>query len=212
MPRTTVLRILHTLAAEKLLQRRGFDFTASPELRTGLRSMADIDLCTAAGPALNEISQLTGETACLALLAGDKVVVAETSGSPGGSRVSSESGAPMDLHCSAFGKVFLAFGPRAHLGMALGSAPLPARTRRTITTAEALGAECARIVRQGYATDNEECEEGVRCLAAPVWGSGGVLAAAMGVSASAATFTEQRASDIAALVLQAAKKITPIPR
>jgi IclR family acetate operon transcriptional repressor len=208
MPRTTVLRILHTLAAEKLLQRRGFDFTASPELRTGLRSMADIDLCTAAGPALNEISQLTGETACLALLAGDKVVVAETSGSPGGSRVSGGSGAPMDLHCSAFGKVFLAFGPRAHLGMALGSAPLPARTRRTITTAEALGAECARIVRQGYAMDNEECEEGVRCLAAPVWGSGGVLAAAMGVSASAATLTEQRASDIAALVLQAAKKIT----
>ena len=207
MPRTTVLRILHTLSAEKFLQRRGFDFTASPELRTGLRSMADAHLCSAAEPVLNELSQLTGETACLALLAGDKVVVAEICGSPGGSRASGGSGAPMDLHCSAFGKVFLAFGPRALLGMALGNAPLPARTRRTLTTAEALGAECARIVRQGYAMDDEECEEGVRCLAAPVWAGAGVLAAVMGVSASAVTFTEQRASDIAAIVLQAAKKL-----
>jgi DNA-binding IclR family transcriptional regulator len=208
MPRTTVLRILHTLAAERLLQRRGFDFTASPELRSGLRSMADTDLCAAAGPALNEISQLTGETACLALLAGDKVVVAESCGSRFGSRAGNGSGAPMDLHCSAFGKVFLALGPRTLLGTALGNAPLQARTRRTLTAAEALGAECSRIARQGYAMDNEECEEGVRSLAAPVWGSGGGLVAAIGVSATAATFTGDRASDVAALVLQAAKKLT----
>jgi DNA-binding IclR family transcriptional regulator len=207
MPRTTVLRILHTLAAERLLQRRGFDFTASPELHTGLRSIADTALCAAAVPVLNEISQLTGETACLALLDGDKVAVVETCDSPYASRVSSGLGASMDLHCAAFGKVFLAFGPRAYLGTVLAGAPLQARTPRTITTAEALAAECSRIVRQGYALDNEEYEEGARCLAAPVWGSGGVLAAAIGVWASAATFTEQRVSDVAPLVLQAAKKL-----
>ncbi len=208
MPRTTVLRILHTLAAEKFLQRRGFDFTASLELRTGLRSIADTALCAAAVPVLNEISQLTGETACLALLAGDKVAVVETCDIPYASRAGSGFGASMDLHCSAFGKVFLAMGPRAHLGTVLAGAPLQARTPRTLTTAEALAAECSRIARQGYALDNEEYDEGVRCLAAPVWGSGGVLAAAIGVSASAATFTEQRAADVAPLVLQAAKKLT----
>jgi IclR family acetate operon transcriptional repressor len=204
MPRTTVLRILHTLAAERLLQRRGFDFMASPELRTGLRSIADTDLCATAGPVLNEISLLTGETACLALLAGGKAAVVETCDGPCASRVDGGSGAPMDLHCSAVGKVFLAFGPRAHLG----TAPLQARTRRTLTTAEGLAAECSRIVQQGYALDNEEYEEGMRCVAAPVWGTGGVLAAALGVSAPAATFTEQRASDVATFVVQAAKKLT----
>ena len=208
MPRTTVLRILHTLAAERLLQRRGFDFAASPELHTGLRSIADTALCAAAVPVLNEISQLTGETASLALPSGDKVAVVETCDSPCASRVGGGSGGPMDLHCAAFGKVFLAFGPRSYLGTVLAGTPLRARTPRTLTTAEALAAECGRIVRQGFALDNEEYEEGVRCLAAPVWGSGGVLAAALGVSASAATFTEQRASDVAPLVLQAAKKLT----
>jgi IclR family acetate operon transcriptional repressor len=201
MPRTTVLRILHTLAAERLLQRRGFDFTASPELRTGLRSMADTAVRAAAAPVLKELSQITGETAYLALPTGDKAAVVESSGVGGGMR------APMDLHCSAFGKAFLAFGPRAGLEKVLGSAPLQARTRRTLTTAEALGTECGRIVRQGYATDDEESEEGVRSLAAPVWASGGVLTAAIGVSASAATFTEQRVSDVAVLVVQAAKKL-----
>jgi IclR family acetate operon transcriptional repressor len=207
MPRTTVLRILHTLAAERLLQRHGFDFTASPELRTGLRSMADTAVRTAAVPVLKELAQLTGETAYLALPAGDKAVVVESCDTSHAPRVGSGTRAPMDLHCSAFGKVFLAFGPRACLERVLGCAPLPARTRRTLTTAEALGTECGRIVRQGYATDNEESEEGVRNLAAPVWASAGVLAAAIGVSASAATFTEQRVSDVAVLVVQAAKKL-----
>lgn len=208
MPRTTVLRILHTLAAERFLQRRGFDFLASPELRTGLRSMADTALCAAAVPVLNEISQLTGETACLALLSGEKAVVVETCDSAGASPVAGGMGAPMDLHCSAFGKAFLAFGPQASLERVQGRAPLRARTRRTLTTAEELAAECGRIVRQGYALDDEEYDEGMRCLAAPVWGSGGVLAAAIGVSASAATFAERRVSDVAAVLLQAARKLS----
>ncbi|GEM_PF-87712 len=208
MPRTTVLRILHTLAAERLLQRHGFDFAASPELRTGLRSMADTAVRVAAVSVLKELSQVTGEAAHLALLAGDKVVMVETCDSPHAPCVGSGTHAPMDLHCSAFGKAFLAFGSRASLEKVLASPPLPARTRRTLTTAEALTTECARIVKQGYALDNEEYEEGVRSLAAPVWASGGVLAAAIGVSAAAATFAEQRVSDIAVLVLQAAKKLT----
>jgi IclR family acetate operon transcriptional repressor len=207
MPRTTVLRILHTLAAERLLQRHGFDFTASPELRTGLRSMADTAVRTAAVPVLKELAQLTGETAHLALPAGDKAVVVESCDSSRTPGVRSGTSAPMDLHCSAFGKAFLAFGPRACLERVLGCAPLSARTRRTLTTAEALGTECGRIVRQGYATDDEESEEGVRSLAAPVWASGGVLAAAIGVSASAAAMTGQRVSDMAVLVVQAAKKL-----
>ncbi len=208
MPRTTVLRILHTLAAERFLQRRGFDFVANPELHTGLRSRAETALCAAAVPVLNDIAQLTGETACLALLAGDKALVVETCDSAGVPRVGNGTGVAMDLHCSAFGKVFLAFGPRASLNRILGSAPLQARTPRTLATAEGLAAECSWIVRQGYAVDNEEYEEGVRCLAAPVWANGSVLAAAIGVSAPAATFTEQRVSDVAVLVLQAAKKLS----
>jgi DNA-binding IclR family transcriptional regulator len=210
MPRTTVLRILHTLAAERFLQRRGFDFAASVELRTGLRSMADTSVRSASVPVLNELSQITGESAHLALLAGDKAVVVESSESQNPSRSSSWLRAPLDLHCSAIGKVFLATGSQPCLEKVLAGSPLQPRTRRTITNAEALRAECARIVKQGYAVDNEEYEDGMRCLAAPVWGRGGVLIGAIGISASAATLVEPRISDVASQVAQAANRLSGI--
>ena len=78
MPRTTVLRILHTLAAERFLQRRGFDFTASTELRTGLRSLDENVVRMAAIPVLEDLSRITGESAHLALFSGPKAVVVET--------------------------------------------------------------------------------------------------------------------------------------
>jgi len=89
----------------------------------GLRSMADTAVRAAAMPALKELSQVTGEAAYLALLAGDKVVMMETCDSPHAPCAGSGMRAPMDLHCSAFGKVFLAFGPRACLERVLGARP-----------------------------------------------------------------------------------------
>lgn len=206
MPRTTVLRILHTLAAERLLQRRGFDFTASTELHTGLRSMADNALRTAAMPVMEELSQITGESTHLALLSGHKAVLVETCESPNTS-AGAWTRRPVELHGSAVGKVLLAFGPASELETLL-AAPLAALTRRTLTSAEALKAECVRIARQGYAVDNEENEEGTRCLAAPVWRAGGVLVGAIGVSGSVTALAEPRLNDIAAQVVQAARRLS----
>jgi DNA-binding IclR family transcriptional regulator len=206
MPRTTVLRILHTLAAERLLQRRGFDFAASTELRTGLRSMGDNAIRGAAMPVLEELSQISGESTHLALFSGRKAVVVETCDGP-----NTCSGAwtrkPLALHASAAGKVLLAFGPASELEAQLVS-PMAALTRRTLTTAEALRGECGRIARQGYAVENEENEEGTRCVAAPVLGAGGALVGALCVSGPAATLAEPRLNDIAAQLVQAAKRLS----
>jgi DNA-binding IclR family transcriptional regulator len=206
MPRTTVLRILHTLAAERLLQRRGFDFLASTELRMGLRSMADNSVRAAAIPVLQELSQITGESTHLALLSGHKAVVVETCEGPNTS-AGAWTRKPVDLHGSALGKVLLALGPAPELESLL-AAPLAALTKRTLVSSEALKAECGRIARQGYAVDNEENEDGVRCLAAPVWGAGGVLIGAIGLSGSVMALAEPRQNDIAAQVVQAAKRLS----
>jgi DNA-binding IclR family transcriptional regulator len=207
MPRTTVLRILHTLAAERLLQRRGFDFTASTELRTGLRSMADNAIRAAAKPVMEELSQITGESTHLALYSGPTAVVVETCEGPN-TCAGAWTRKPVELHGSAVGKVLLAFGPESQLD-ALLAAPLAALTRRTLTSAEALRAECGRIARQGYAVDNEENEEGTRCLAAPVWRAG-VLVGAIGVSGAVSALAEPRLNDIAAQVVQAAKRLSSL--
>jgi len=206
MPRTTVLRILHTLAAERMLQRRGFDFTASTELRTGLRSMADNAVRAAAMPIMEELSQITGESTHLALFSGQKAIVVETCEGPN-TCAGAWTRKPVELHGSAVGKVLLAFGPDSQLDTLL-TAPLTALTRRTLVSAEALKAECARVARQGYAVDNEENEEGTRSVAAPVWRAGGVLVGAIGVSGAVTALAEPRLNDIAAQVAQAAKRLS----
>lgn len=205
MPRTTVLRILHTLAAERFLQRRGFDFTASTELRTGLRSMADNAIRATAVPVMEELSQITGESTHLALFSAHTAVVVETCEGPN-TCAGAWTRKPIELHASAVGKVLLAFGSASELETLLAG-PLTALTRRTLTSADALKTECGRVARQGYAVDNEENEESTRCVAAPVWRAG-VLVGAIGVSGAVTSLAEPRLNDIAVQVVQAAKRLS----
>ena len=71
-------------------------------------------------------------------------------------RVSTEVGTLAPLHCTALGKVLLAFG-KAPL-----AAECKAYTLRTITNPERLRVHLEQVVRQGYATDDEEYEYGIR--------------------------------------------------
>jgi IclR family acetate operon transcriptional repressor len=64
------------------------------------------------------------------------------------------------------------------------------------------------VRRLGYAVDDEECHEGVRCLAAPVWDASGGARAAIGISASASIFTRRQNQEIAAHVLWAAGEVS----
>jgi DNA-binding IclR family transcriptional regulator len=75
---------------------------------------------------------------------------------------------------------------------------LPRFTANTITSLEALRAELALTRDRGYALDNEECEEGVRCAAVPVRNSLGQVAAAISVSAPVTRMGEERRGEIVA--------------
>jgi DNA-binding IclR family transcriptional regulator len=75
------------------------------------------------------------------------------------------------LHCTALGKVVLAFLPAPEARERLeANAPLQKYTNHTITSLRVLSKELTRIRKQGFAVDNEETEEGARCVAAPIFG------------------------------------------
>ena len=96
-------------------------------------------------------------------------------------------GLAVPLHCSALGKVLLAFG-----GAAMPSEPFEARTPRTITTRAALGAELGTVRDRGYAVTEEELEPGLVAVAAPVFAGGLTAIAAISVSAPASRLTADR--------------------
>lgn len=85
------------------------------------------------------------------------------------------------LHCTAIGKVLLAFDPGLQRDM-LGSGPLPQLARRTITRRAVLERELALIRNEGVAYAQEEFDEGLMCAAAPVFGPGGECRMAIGVA------------------------------
>lgn len=209
MPRTTVLRILHTFCDEGLLVRENKTFRAGGELlRLGLGAMGPAHLRSVAVPALRELAVSTGETAHLALLSGDKALIVEVCDSPNPVHATSRAGTLADIHASATGKVLLSFGLNSSAETFIQALDLRARTPNTLTTAEALLAEVDRVCRQGYAVDNEEYHLGVRCLAAPVWDASGNLAAALGITASVVSFPKRKVAEMAGHVMSAAMDLS----
>jgi DNA-binding IclR family transcriptional regulator len=210
IPRTTALRILLTLAEEGLIAREGADYRAGSELvRLGLRALDATPIRARAVPVLRTLSAGTGETAHLAVLSGDQSLIVEVCDSPNPVRAASRPGTLAGIHCSATGKVFLAFGFEGERRDAfVAGLSFEGRTRQTLTSAAALLGECADIERRGYAVDDEEYHPGVRCLAAPVWDGAGVVVAAIGITASTISFPKRRISLVARHVLDAAAALS----
>ena len=112
-------------------------------------------------------------------------------------------GLAVPLHCSALGKVLLAFGAAA-----MPHAPLEARTARTITTRAALEKELVVVRERGYAVTDEELEPGLVAVAAPVFAGASAAIAAISVSAPAARLTARQIPAAAARCVLAADDLS----
>jgi IclR family transcriptional regulator, acetate operon repressor len=84
---------------------------------------------------------------------------------------------------------------------------MKAYTRNTIQSIRSLAAECKSIREKGFATDESEYLEGVRCLAAPIRDREGAVIASIGISAPAARFPREREREFAGLVVNVAAQI-----
>jgi IclR family transcriptional regulator, acetate operon repressor len=102
-------------------------------------------------------------------------------------RVGITGDTPMPVHCSASGKLLLAFGPVELREGVFRSAPFHAYTKNTITSARALARELEEIRRRGYSMDDQELLPGVNCLAVPVHNRVGHAVAGLAVMAPVAS-------------------------
>jgi DNA-binding IclR family transcriptional regulator len=77
----------------------------------------------------------------------------------------SKLGGAQPVYCTALGKAILAYSPDIEVGQILAACRMEAKTRNTFTSAVALKRELERIRDRGYAIDDEENEDGIRCVA-----------------------------------------------
>ena len=184
LPVATIHRLLATMVSRGYVRQeaRSHKYSLGSHL-IRLGEAAARDFAQFARPYLAELMEASGETANLAMLEDGQVAyVAQVASRHHRVRMFTEVGRRVHPHTSGVGKVVLAFRPRVEVEALLARTGLPKRTPRTITDPARFLAELDKVAGQGYATDSGEEEVGVRCLAVPVFGVGGSVAA-MSVSA-----------------------------
>ena len=142
----------------------------------------DTDLTVIAHPHLDALARQTGETVHLVLLDQDQAVyVAKVEIAQLDPHVLA-IGIRAPLHCTGVGKAILAFLPPDRQEDVLAH-DLPRHTANTLTDPGALRAHLDLICRQGYAIDDEEHEDNVRCIAMPLRSSVGRVVGAISIAA-----------------------------
>jgi DNA-binding IclR family transcriptional regulator len=157
-------------------------------------------LRTAVRPHLEAIRDATDETTNLCVLDRFTIVYVDQAESGRAVRMFSEVGRRVPAHACGAGKVMLAHQPPDVLASFAERAPFTALTSHTLTTAEELEVELRRARSRGYAVDREEFEDGVACVAAPIFGPGGEVVAAISVSGPAPRLLRRDLGELGELV------------
>jgi DNA-binding IclR family transcriptional regulator len=185
LPKSSVHRILKELTLLEYL-------TFNPETKRyfgslrlaalGAEVVSHFQLRDYIHPYLLDLHNETDHTTNLGVLDGSQgVFVDKIESKDFGIKLFSEIGKTFPLHCTALGKVFLAYASKEEF-KDLIKPPLQAITENTITAVDDLKMELEQIRKYGYALDNEEITRGIMCVAAPIFGFNQEMAGAISIT------------------------------
>ena len=151
-------------------------------------------------PHLERLAELTSETAHLGVLDGLEMVYIDKVDGRQAVSMASRIGARGACHSTALGKVLLAARPEEEWARYVRDVGLARRTDHTFVGPKHFREELERVRQRGYAVDNVENEDGIRCVAAPIRDHTGEVVAAMSVSGWTVSMTLERLPEVIPLV------------
>ena len=175
--------------------------------RVGSAFLRRTSLVERTRPVLRDLMEITGETANLGVPADADVLFVGQVETHASIRAFFPPGTRSPAHASGIGKALLAHYSDRRLDAVLRQ-PLERFTPRTICEPSALRAALAKIRAQGYSVDDEEKNDGMRCIAAPIHDHLGACIAGISVSGPTARVTPERVPDIARHVVAAARSVS----
>lgn len=140
------------------------------------------DVRTVAAPYIQRLVDKLGETVHLVVLDKGEVLYIDKRETSHSLRIVSQVGMRLPAHCTGVGKVLLASLPPEEVKRIVAIKGLQRFTKHTITDLETLEKELDKVRAQGYAIDNEEIMDSLRCVAAPIRDNTGKVCAAISVS------------------------------
>ena len=182
--KATIHRLLATL------ERRGYLLRdqSTKQYSLGLKIYGlydslkrNLDIQSITKPHLQELAEMTGESAHLAVIVEKYVVFIDRSSSAEVLSVNTQIGAREPLYCTALGKAYLAFQEELDLDE-LYPQPMERYTQHTITNTADLRETLTEVRRKGYAVDDEEYIDGIRCVSSPIFNEYQAPIAVIGLS------------------------------
>jgi IclR family transcriptional regulator, pca regulon regulatory protein len=210
LTRAAARRFLHTLVELGYMRTDGRLFALRPRiLELGYAYLSSLTLPEVATPHLERLVATVRESSSVSVLDGDEVVYVARVPTKRIMTVTIAVGTRFPAYATSMGRILLAGQPDQWLDGYLASARLLPLTRHTITDPDRLRAELTTIRERGWAMVDQELEEGLRSLAAPLRDGDGKVVAAINVSAHASRGTpETIAKDLLPHLLEAARLIT----
>lgn len=212
LPKATLLRFLSTLSSLGYVCRDDADhYSLTLKLFSmGSRALAHNDLISKARPFAKALCLSLGETVHMGILEGWQAVYVLKEESSYTLRMYSRIGKVIPLYCTAIGKIFLSQMSEDELDKYLKATNLKPYTSRTIKTPEALKEQLELIRRRGWSIDDQEHEDNIMCIAAPVYDYTGHVVAAMSVSWPLFRFNQAEFEKIVSEIKSATDQLSAI--
>jgi IclR family transcriptional regulator, pca regulon regulatory protein len=183
MTRASVRRFLHTLVDLGYMRTDGRRFSLRPKiLELGYAYLSSLSLPEVAMPHLEQLVERVHESSSVSVLDGDEVVYVARVPTKRIMRIAISVGTRFPAYATSMGRVLLAGQSDDWLDGYLASADLHPITRHTIADRTRLRGELAHIRQQGFALVDQELEEGLRSIAAPIRDPDGKVIAAVNLS------------------------------
>lgn len=211
--KSTVHRLLGTLMARGYVEKD----IETDNYRLGIKLLLlssavleRMDVRNIARPYIQELSKQTNENIHLAILDGDEAVYIDKveSPRPNSIRLHSQIGKRIPLHCTAVGKILLSYLDNNQVEYIMSKKGMTKFTQNTIDNLEDYLKELGTVRSQGYAFDEVEHEEGIRCVAAPIYDRKGRVIASISISGATIYINEERMAVLTDEVVKTAMEIS----
>lgn len=157
-----------------------------------------MDIVEIAKPYLERLSNISGETVHLVRRDGSDILyIHKIEAKVGTIRMVSRVGMIHPMYCSGVGKAIMATLPEKEVKKIWDASVIERKTDKTIVTYEDMLTTLEEVRKKGYALDDEENEEGVRCIAASLRGYGKSVKYAFSVSGPVSRMTKERVEELA---------------
>lgn len=209
LPLSTLHRLLATLREHDLVREtdRGLQKVGVGTVALARTYLDGLELREESLPILRELLDSTGETCHLGVLAGPNIVYIEKMDSPDPVRMHSRIGGTGSALRTGMGRAMLAYTSDETVADVVAMA---VRLTGEPADPDELSAVLETVRANGYATDLEENEPGICCVAAPVFDHTGGVMAAISVSTPASRFDRSEVREQGALVRAAADRLSSI--